>query len=183
MVKNKTKKIKINTKKEKKQTQKDTNKTPVVWNPWDILESFDRMFWDDPWAPFWNRRRWGLTPRNKLYDQLFDVDTKITAVDMTDNGKEYKIKAEMPGINKNDIEVNVTENQISICGETKMETKEDDEGWIRRERSYSTICRTMPFPEEVNPDKADATLKDGILEITIGKKKPTADKGRNIPVK
>ena len=89
----------------------------------------------------------------------------------------------MPGVNKSDIEVNVTENQISICGETKTETKEDDEGWIRRERSYSTICRTMPFPEEVNPDKADAKLKDGILEITVSKKKPTSEKGRNIPVK
>jgi len=184
MVKKKTKKIKINSKKEKRQVPQDTTKTPVVWNPWDIMESFDRMFWDDPWTPFWNRRRWGeLIPKNNWYGQLFDKDTKITAVDMVDTGKEYKITAEMPGINKKDVEVNVTENQISICGETQTESKEDDEGWVRRERSYSTICRTMPFPEEVDPNKADATLKDGILEITIGKKKPTTGRGKNIPVK
>jgi HSP20 family protein len=183
MVKKKTKKININSKKKNKLQNKEIEKTPVAWNPWDIMESFDRMFWDDPWTPFWNKRWGGLIPRRKWYEQLFDTDTKITAVDMVDTGKEYKITAEMPGVNKNDIEVNVTENQISICGETQMEKKEDDEGWIRRERSYSSICRTMAFPEEVNPDKADATLKDGILEITVNKKKPTTDKGRNIPVK
>ena len=182
MVKKKQKNINIKSKKENKPVPKE--KTPVNWNPWDIMESFDRMFWDDPWTPFWNRRRWGgVIPRKKWYEDLLDSDTKITAIDMIDTGKEYKISAEMPGVNKKDIEVNVTENQISICGETKTETKEDEEGWIRRERSYSTICRSMQFQEEVNPDKADATLKDGILEITVLKKKPTIDKGRNIPVK
>ena len=184
MVKKKTKKININTKKEKKTTLKETMTTPAVWNPWDVIESMDKWFWDDPWSPSWNRRRWGgLIPRQNWYNQIIDSDTKITAVDMTDNGKEYKITAEMPGVNKKDIEVNITDNYIKICGETKTETRENDEGWIRRERSYSTICRSMPFPEEVNPNKADAILKDGILEIIVGKKRSTIEKGRNIPVK
>jgi HSP20 family protein len=186
MQKKKTKKINIKTIKEKKPLPKptETKTAPTVLNPWDVIETMDKLFWDDPWTPFWNRRRWGgLIPRQNWYNQMFDTDTKITAVDMTDNGKEYKITAEMPGVNKKDIEVNITENYIKICGETKTETKEDDEGWIRRERSYSTICRTMPFPEEVNPNNADATLKDGILEITVGKKKSSVEKGRNIPVK
>lgn len=183
MVKKKTKKINIKSKKEKTPAVRERDITPMVWNPWDIMESFDKMFWDDPWKPFWNKRWGGLIPTKKWYDQVFDRDTKITAIDLVDTGKEFKITAEMPGVNKSDIEVNVTENQISICGETKTETQEDDEGWIRRERSYSTICRTMPFPEEVNPDKADAKLKDGILEIIVSKKKSTTDKGRNIPVK
>ena len=178
MPKKKEKKINIKTKKEKKATP-DKTATPAVWNPWDIMESMDRLFWEDPWTPFW-RRRWGsLIP----YEKWFDTDKKITAIDMVDTGKEYKITAEMPGVNKKDIEINITPNNISICGETKTETKEKDEGWVRRERSYSTICRTMMFPEEVNPDKADATLKDGILEISVTKKTPTTGKGRNIPVK
>jgi len=178
MAKKKEKKINIKTKKEKKTTP-DKTATPVVWNPLDIMESMDRFFWEDPWTPFWRRRWGGLIPNEKW----FDTDKKITAIDMIDNGKEYKITAEMPGVNKKDIEVNITPNNISICGETKTETKETDEGWIRRERSYSTICRTMIFPEEVNPNKADATLKDGILEISVTKKTPTIGKGRNIPVK
>lgn len=178
MPKKKEKKINIKTKKEKKTTP-DKTTTPAVWNPWDIMESMDRWFWEDPWTPFWRRRWGGLAPIEKW----FDTDKKITAIDMIDTGKEYKITAEMPGVNKKDIEVNITPNNISICGETKTETKEKDEGWVRRERNYSTIYRTMMFPEEVNPDKADATLKDGILEISVTKKTPTTGKGRNIPVK
>ena len=179
MVKKKEKKINIKTKKDKKSKPEKTT-TPTVWNPWDIMETMDRFFWDDPWTPFWRKQRWGgIIPR----ETWLDTDTKITAIDMVDTGKKYKITAEMPGVNKKDIEVNITPNNISICGETKTESKEKDEGWVRHERSYSTICRTMPFPEEVDPNKADASLKDGILEITVSKKKPTTEKGRNIPVK
>jgi HSP20 family protein len=184
MQKKKTNKINIKSKDENKPIPEETTLPPTNLNPWDIFDSMDKWFWDDPWTPFWNRRGWaGLAHGHNLYEQLYDRNTKITAIDMIDNGKEYKISAEMPGVNKKDIDVNITKKFIKICGETKTETKEQDKGWIRRERSYSTICRTMPFPEEVNPDKADAILKDGILEITIGKKKPKVGKGRNIPVK
>jgi HSP20 family protein len=179
MVKKKEKKINVKTKKGKQKTPEKTT-SPTIWNPWDIMDNMDRFFWEDPWTPFWRRPRWGsIIPR----ENWFDTDTRITAIDMVDTGKEYKITAEMPGVNKKDIEVNLTPNNISICGETKTESKEKDEGWIRRERSYSTICRTMAFPEEVNPDKADAMLKDGILEILVKKRMPTSSKGRNIPVK
>ncbi len=182
MVKKKEKKININTKKVEKSVP-EKMATPAIWNPWDLMENMDRWFWEDPWAPIWRRRWSGLTPAEKLVDRWFDSDKKITAIDMIDTGKEYKIRAEMPGVNKKDVEVNITPNNISICGETKTENKEKDEGWVRRERSYSSICRTMMFPEEVNPDKADATLKDGILEILVTKKSPSIVKGRNITVK
>ncbi|KYK24867.1 hypothetical protein AYK24_05625 [Thermoplasmatales archaeon SG8-52-4] len=179
MVKKKDKKIKIMAKKEKESLPENTT-MPSIWNPFNMMDAMDKFFWEDPWTPFWRRNRWGgLKPR----DALLDNDTRITAIDMIDTGKEYKITAEMPGVNKKDIEVNITPNNISICGETKTESKEKDEGWVRHERSYSTICRTMIFPEEVNPDKADATLKDGILEISVTKKTPTTIKGKNIPVK
>ena len=179
MVKKKEKNIKIKAKKEKELTSEKTN-TPTVWNPFNMMDAMDKFFWEDPWTPFWRRNRWGgLIPR----DTWLDTDTRITAIDMIDTGKGYKITAEMPGVNKKDIEVNITPNNISICGVKKTESKDKDEGWVRHERSYSTICRTMIFPEEVNPDKADATLKDGILEIEVTKKTPTSVKGKNIPVK
>jgi len=177
MVKKKDKKIKIKTKKGKQPLEKTT--APVVWSPLDIYENFDRLFWEDPWMSRW-WRRWQLSPRS---DRWFETDTKITPLDLVDTGKEYKIVAEVPGVSKKDLEVNITPTGISICGETALETKEEDKGYIRRERSYSTICRNMAFPEEVNPDKAEATLKDGILEVRVGKKTPTTSQGRKIPVK
>lgn len=182
MVKKKSKKINIKTKKEKKKTSKET--TPAVWNPWDIIESMDRWFWEDPWEPWprlW-RRRWGFPGFREWWpEHWLEPNVKYTNIDLVDKGKEYKVIAEMPGVSKEDVEVSITPNSIDICGETKTETKEEDKGYIRRERSYSTICRTMMFPEEVNPEKAEATLKDGILEITVEKKTPTV--GRKIKVK
>jgi HSP20 family protein len=137
----------------------------------------DRLFWDDPWMPGW-RRRWQPSPWSERW---LDTETKLTPLDIVDTGKEFKVFAELPGVSKQDLEVNVTSKGISICGETKTESKKDEEGYVRRERSYSTICRNMVFPEEVNPDRAQATLKDGILEVVVPKKKPI--QGRTVPVK
>jgi HSP20 family protein len=176
MVKNKLKKINIKTKKDKK-TPIEKTTAPVAWTPWDLFENMDRTFWDDPWMPGW-RRRWHLAPWSERW---IESDTKITPLDLVDKGNEYKVVAEVPGVSKKDLEVNITPNGISICGETTAETKEEDEGYIRRERSYSTLCRNITFPEEVNPDGADATLKNGILEVRVPKKKPTH--GRKIPIK
>ena len=180
MAKKKEKKIKIAPKKTKKITPEKQTK-PAVWNPFDLIESMDRWFWDDPWRPLWRRRRGSLIPQDIWSDRWLGTDMKSTAIDIIDTGKEFKVVAEMPGVSKQDLEVSITDNNISICGETKTEVEDENEGYIRRERSYSTLCRTMVFPEEVNPDKAEATLKDGILEVKVAKKSPT--KGRNIPIK
>lgn len=180
MVQKKENKINVKSKKAKKITQ-EKPATPAIWNPFDIMESMDRWFWEDPWRPLW-RRRWGsLIPQDFWSNRWLESDMRPTAIDIIDTGKEFKVVAEMPGVSKEDLEVSITDNNISICGETKTEVKDENEGYIRRERSYSTLCRTMAFPEEVNPDKAEATLKDGILEVKVAKKTPT--KGRNIPVK
>ena len=179
-MKKKEKKINIKAKKGK-ETKPEKTTTPTIWNPFDIVDSMDRWFWENPWTPMW-RRRWGsMLPRETWYDQWLKPDMKQTAIDMIDTGKEFKVVAEMPGVSKKNIEVSITDNNISICGETKAEKEEEDEGYVRRERSYSTLCRTMMFPAEVNPDKAEATLRDGILEVKVAKKKPT--KGKNITVK
>ena len=178
MIKEKEKKVDINTKK----TEKVPTKTaPTVWNPFDIIESMDNFFYDDPWRPIWRRHRGLMTPRDFLLDRLLDPNLKQTSIDMIDTGKEYKIIAEMPGVDKKDVEISVTDNNINICGNVRMELKDEKKNYVRHERSYSTLCRSMSFPEQVNPDKAEAVLKDGILNINIPKKTPT--KGKNIPVK
>lgn len=175
MVKNKEKKVKI---------KKEDTKSPAVWNPFDIMDAMDRFFWEDPWTPFWQHKRWGsLIPRQPFLTHRWEPDMKITAVDLVDTGKQYKVLAEMPGVSKKDIEVSITPNDIRICGEIKTEDRKAEEGYVRQERSYSTLCRTMLFPHEVNPDKAEASLKDGVLEIKVDKKIQTDTKGRKIPVK
>ena len=180
MVKKKEKKIKIKNKKSKKITS-EKKTTPTVWNPFDIMNAMDQWFWDDPWTPLWRRRWDSMIPRDNWYNRWLEPDMKQTAIDIIDTGKEFKVIAEMPGVSKSDVQVSITDNNISICGETKTEIEDKDESYIRYERNYSTLCRSMAFPEEVNLDKAEATLKDGILEVRVAKKTPK--RGRNIPVK
>jgi HSP20 family protein len=181
MAKKNEKKVKIN--KSKKPKQEKTT-SPAVWDPFEFMDVMDRSFWDDPWIPMWQRRRWGsMIPRQPWLSPHWEPNMKITASDLLDTGRQYKVVAEMPGIAKKDIEVSVTPNDVRICGEINTEKKQQDENYVKYERRYSTLCRTMQFPEEVDPNKAEASLRDGILEIRVDKKTPIGGKGKTIPVK
>jgi HSP20 family protein len=179
MVRKKENKLNIKKDGNSKTSNKQTS-IPTIWNPFEIIDNFDRLSMEDPWTPFWYKHRRPLIP---WYGNWSQLDTKISPLDIVDTGDKYKIIAEIPGVSKKDLKINLTENTISICGETNIESSNDDEGYLRRERSYSNICRNIKFPEEVNPDKAEATLKDGILEVHVFKKKPVSQKGKKITVK
>ena len=180
-IKKRKKEKKVDVKKIKSDKKiKDKTMLPTIWNPYDFFENFNRFFLEDPWSSMWWRR--GI-PLINWPERWLDRDTKIPTLDLIDTGDKYKIVAEVPGVLKENIDINITEKSINICGETITETEEENEGYLRRERGYSTICRDMQFPEEVNPDKAEATLKNGILEVKVSKKKSTKIKGRKISVK
>jgi len=106
-------------------------------------------------------------------------------VDMVDNGKEFVIKAEVPGITKDDLKIEVTENSLEMSGETETEKSEEDKetGYVRRERRYSRFHRVLPLPENVKTDKVEAELKDGILQIRLPKATPPAKKSQKVQVK
>jgi HSP20 family protein len=170
---------KINIKKKVKQPTIKKSQTPSVWRPLDVWEDVNRLFSEDPWfSPWWGG--WGYRLPQLGFNT--DNDTKFVPLDLVDDGKEYKVIAEIPGVSKENIEVNITNDTISICGETETYVKNENEGFVRRERSYSTLCRNLRFPEEVNPDKAVASLNDGILEINVPKIK-SKSKGRTVPIK
>ena len=170
---------KLNVKIKKGSNARTEQMTPML-GPLDIVQNMDRFFADYPWMPVWWQRWKNASMLHGSYD---NSQTKITPVDLVDMGDQYKIVAEMPGVSKENLDVRITENAVNICGEAKTEIEEENEGYLRRERNYSTICRNMLFPEDVDPDKAEATLKEGILEITVAKKTPMKSKGRTIPIK
>ncbi|MEM0466406.1 MAG: Hsp20/alpha crystallin family protein [Candidatus Thermoplasmatota archaeon] len=173
----KNKKLNIKTKPEE---QALTTKTATeMWNPFDVIENINRFFWDDPWMPLWWRRWQNIEPWNQT---MMHANAKITPVDLVDHGDHYLIHAEMPGIAKKDLDVHLTPTKISICGKTKLEFDEENKGFLRRERRYSTLCRNLQFPEEVNPEEADATLSEGILTVKVPKKTP-APQGKKVPIK
>lgn len=103
--------------------------------------------------------------------------------DLIDAGTEYQVRAEVPGIPKENLNVTVTPRGIEIEGEAKATMEEEKKGFIHRERGYTKVYKGLAFPEEVIPEKAEAMLKDGVLEVKIPKKTPTEVKKRRIEVK
>jgi HSP20 family protein len=103
--------------------------------------------------------------------------------DLIDAGKEYRVSAEVPGIPKENLNVTVTNREIKIEGEAKTDRQQENEGFVQRERAYSKISRSLTFPEEVLPEKAEATLNNGLLEVRIPKRVPTEVKLQKVQVK
>jgi HSP20 family protein len=79
------------------------------------------------------------------------------------------LRAEVPGVEKKDIDVSVTGNSVTIKGETKREEKEEKGEYYRSEISRAAFSRTLALPAQVDPERANASFKDGVLEITLPK--------------
>src|SRR5512137_2232271 len=176
MAKKKEKKIVVQTGK-KQGLQERKTLLPLLENPLEIFDDINRMYYGDPWTkPWWNRwiMNQSLTnPENRM---------RLIPVDLMDTGEGYQIITEMPGVNKKDIEITVTSRTISICGATETTIRNKTKGYLKKERGYSTLCRYLRFPQDVDPNNAEAILNDGILQINVGKKTPS-EKGTRVLVK
>ncbi|WP_428326102.1 Hsp20/alpha crystallin family protein [Nitrosopumilus sp.] len=96
-----------------------------------------------------------------------------TSCDIIDEGKQFRVKMDVPGIKKNEIKLNVTENSLEISGEHKEESEEKKKNYLTKERSQVSYYRTLPLSENVIASKVKAKLTDGVLDITLPKSKPT----------
>jgi HSP20 family protein len=102
------------------------------------------------------------------------------AVEVADTTDAVVVKAQVPGIPKDNIQVHITDDAITLKGEMKEEEKKEEKNYTRREFRYGAFSRTMPLPATVQADKATAQLKDGVLEITIPKNEKA--KVKEIPI-
>lgn len=104
------------------------------------------------------------------------------AVDVYEENGNIVVKAEVPGLKKEDIEVTATEDSISIKGEFKQEQKVEDKGFYRQERRFGRFIRTIPMPTAVNPEQVKAGFKDGVIEITAPKAEAEKAKEKKVPI-
>ena len=95
------------------------------------------------------------------------------AVDVKDNGTEFVVAADVPGVSKDDLDIEVTPEGVEIRAEAKAEREEKDENYFFRERNYTAFVRALPLPAQVDPEKVVAELKDGVLQIRLPKREPT----------
>lgn len=89
------------------------------------------------------------------------------SVDMFDSDGALVIKAELPGLSKDDIDVNIENGKLTLTGERKAENEVAEDKYYRRERTYGKFVRTFALPADVDPDKIAAVFKDGVLKIEI----------------
>jgi HSP20 family protein len=139
------------------------------------FEEMDRMFdqyfrrgWMRPW-----RFEWPSFPELAL------PEMKLPKVDVVDREAEVVIKAEIPGVEKKDLDISVGEDSVTIKGSTRHEEKEEKGDYYRREISSGSFLRTVALPATVDGTKAKANFKDGMLEITI----PKVEKAKRHSVK
>ncbi len=121
----------------------------------------DRLF-DDFFG-----RRW-LRP--SAWERPFFAEMPaMPSVDVIDRDDEVVVRTEVPGYKKEDIEVSVSNSSLTIKGERKAETKEEKGDYYRCEISQGSFSRTVALPAEVDDKKAKATMKEGMLELTLPK--------------
>jgi HSP20 family protein len=135
----------------------------------------DRMFEDflgHRMLPFWPERWW---PAARM---------KITtpAVDVYEEKDDIVVKAELPGMEKDNIEVNLSGRRLTLKGEKRQEEEVKKEGYYRSERSYGSFVRTLELPREVQTDKVKADFKNGVLIIRLPKTEEAKKKETKVQV-
>lgn len=107
----------------------------------------------------------------------------IPAVNVKENEAAFKLEVAAPGFKKEDFALEVKNNYLIVSGETKEEKEDKDEMYTRREYAFNSFNRSFGLPENVNADKIEAQYADGVLKVTIPKKKADEKPVKQIAVK
>ncbi|MBC7265694.1 MAG: Hsp20/alpha crystallin family protein [Coriobacteriia bacterium] len=130
----------------------------VRWDPFGEIMSIQREM----------DRLFGRLGLGRLPESASEI-AWMPRIDVKSTGDDMVVYAELPGMSKDDISVEVTDGVLTIKGERRAETEKSEEGWLIRERSYGAFERSLALPEGVEPDKITADYKDGVLEVHIPK--------------
>lgn len=134
-----------------------------LWDEWDRLFDFPTTL-----IPF---RRLGT------------IETMSPAVELYEEGDNLVLKAELPGLNKDEIEITMDDSVLTIKGEKKEETEKKGKEYYRMERVYGKFFRTIELPETIDSEKIKGTYKNGVLEVTLPKKEEAKPKEIKVEVK
>jgi HSP20 family protein len=107
--------------------------------------------------------------------------TSWPEIEVSQKGDKLIVQADVPGLKKEDVNVEVRDNELCISGERRSESERTEGGYYQSERSYGSFCRVVPLPEGAKPDTTSATFKDGVLRVEI--EAPETRPGRRIEVR
>jgi HSP20 family protein len=136
---------------------------------------FDDLFWR-PWSSVRLARRWRpSSPSSRPWEWT-------PAVDILQRGDELVIRADLPGLRREDVTVEVSEDAVTIQGEQQREQTENQDDVYRSERHYGSFCRVIPLPEGTLTERAAATFRDGLLEVTMPAPPQHVNRGRRLQI-
>lgn len=148
--------------------------------PWTSRRLWDPLDWAHQFQDEMNRMfDRALVPSAERRGGVF----LAPPIDIVDNDSEVVVRAELPGLDKDQIQVSLVGNTLTIKGEKRSETEEKEENYYRRERSFGSFERIMDLPENVDTSKTDASFKNGVLEIRLAKKEEAKPKQVEVKVK
>lgn len=144
-----------------------------TWQPFDLLkdlqEDMNRLFSDT------------LLERMERGDGK--SSTFAPQMDLHEEGNNYIVTADLPGIQKENVDVSFVDNILTIKGDRKGETEKKEKNYYHAERWMGTFQRALKFPVEIDPSKVKATFKDGVLELVVPKSEKAQPKQIKIDIK
>jgi HSP20 family protein len=111
-------------------------------------------------------RAFGFRP-DVLTEQALYPRMWSPAIEVFERDNRFIVRAELPGLKKEEVKIDVTHDELTIEGERKLEKKQEEEGFYRTERTYGNFYRRIVLPDHVKAEDAVATFKDGVLEIEM----------------
>jgi HSP20 family protein len=136
----------------------------------------ERMFEDFPFF------RWPRLRDIEAFRFPREMRLQMPSLDMYEEADDIVVKAELPGISKDELEVNLTGSTLTIKGEKKREEEVKKANYFRSEREYGSIYRSLDLPAEVKAEEVKATFKDGVLEIRLPKTEAAKKKAVRVTV-
>lgn len=160
-----------------KTTKKSAKKSAPAAAPVPILEEnwYEDLF-RRPLSLFSHPLGW---PRGKSPE----MEEMSFSADIFEDGNDVVVKADMPGVKKEDVDVSISDDAITIRGERKKEEKVERKDYYRVERSYGSFTRSFRLPADVQTDRAEAKFDDGVLEIRIPKMEEARSKTKKVSIK
>lgn len=131
-------------------------------SPFEEMDRLFERFFPHGWLRPWRAEMPG-------WGELMPFEVRTPRVDVIDREGELIVRAEVPGVKKDDLDVSVTDDSVTIRGEVKHETAEEEGEYYHREMTYGSFYRIIPLPAGVDTEKCKVTFKDGILEMKLPK--------------
>ena len=153
----------------KRNESRESSELPAIRNPFSgilfLRDAMDRLFDESFWSPF------GLTEG----DRGRNMAAFVPRVDVSETDTEVKVRADIPGIDPDKVNIEVTEDSLALSGSVEKSSEEKGENFYRMERQVGQFSREFVLPSKIDPDSVEAKARNGTITITL-KKQPSEQK-------